>query len=142
MLIDAQDMATRFPEFEAPGAESLSKIMLGDYIKVCAHGERFWVMVLATEADFITGKIDSVLLNPLNRSMWTCGDTIVLERRHVFDVQSTQDRDAFTTAFTTNCSEASGDVIVHVDDEINRLTNGDELYQKYVSNSRAPWRFK
>ena len=116
--------------------------MLGDYLKVSAYGERFWVIVLATEGDFINGKIDNVLLNPLNRSMWTCGDTIVIERRHVFDVQTIHDRDAFTTAFTTNRSEASGDVIVYVDDEINRLTSGDELYQKYVSNSHAPWRFK
>ena len=85
---DAQLMAVRHPDtFEAPTLEELSRIAVGDYVKICAMDrERFWVQVTGIEGELLTGEVNNQLLMTDFHGL-RCGDTVVFERRHVYQVE-------------------------------------------------------
>ena len=83
---DAQQLAKKYPDtFYAPDESRLSQIKPGDFIKVCALNERFWVEVTAIENERIEGKVANDLLMDGLRF----DDAICVEQRHVYDILST-----------------------------------------------------
>jgi len=60
---NAQELAKRYPEtFGAPSAEDLKSIKVGDFVKVCAGDERFWVEVEKMSKGTIYGRVDNNLI--------------------------------------------------------------------------------
>lgn len=80
---DAQRLARKYPDsFYAPTQDELNEIKPGDFIKVCASKERFWIEVSSVENERIEGKVANDLLMDELRF----DDTICVELRHVYDI--------------------------------------------------------
>lgn len=80
---DAQHLAKKYRDtFFAPTQEELNDIKPGDFIKVCASKERFWIEVISVENERIEGKAANDLLMDELRF----NDTICVELRHVYDI--------------------------------------------------------
>lgn len=62
---DAQKLRKEHPKtFYAPTREELNRITPGDFVKVCAFQERFWVEVKSVKDGQITARIDNDLITP------------------------------------------------------------------------------
>jgi len=85
---DAQLMAVRHPDTStAPTQKELSRIAIGDYVKICAMDwERFWVLVTGIKGELLTGEVNNDLLMAVFHGL-RCGDAVVFERRHVYQVE-------------------------------------------------------
>ncbi|MEM3062568.1 MAG: hypothetical protein QW303_03350 [Nitrososphaerota archaeon] len=94
-FVDAQDLKSRYPEtFEAPDEFDLNNLMVGDWVKVCVGGERFWIkikdIVGLGHYSKIFGVVDNDLLCSDTHGL-SYGDRVVVEGRHVYDIQRTQE---------------------------------------------------
>lgn len=87
-FIDAQLMSVRYPDtFEAPTLDDLRLIEVGDYVKICARDkERFWVIVTGVEGEVVTGEVNNDLICTDVHGL-RVGDTVVFEKRHVYQVE-------------------------------------------------------
>lgn len=86
---DAQQMAKDYPEtFEAPPISHIEALRQGDHVKVCSHGERFWVMVIDNDVtnQRIVGSAANLLLFSSDHGVGL-GDVIEVEYRHVYDTE-------------------------------------------------------
>lgn len=84
-FIDAQEMALLHPDtFEAPSAEDLAKITVGDYVKVCPGEERFWCKV--EEIDHGSGRVMAAVANDLIIYPWPVGEELDFETRHIYQI--------------------------------------------------------
>ena len=62
-LENAQEIAKEHPEtFNAPSRLALRRLVVGDSIKVCCAGERFWVTVTELKEGSVVGTIDNDLV--------------------------------------------------------------------------------
>jgi hypothetical protein len=83
-FVDAQEMAKNHPDtFEAPTREELDSISVGDYVKICAEPERFWVIVEQIDGDKITGTVNNDLVCTGKHGLEN-EDKIMFEKRHVY----------------------------------------------------------
>lgn len=90
---DAQQMAKDCPDtFDAPAYSDTSMVRQGDHVKVCACGERFWVMVIDNDvaAQRIVGTVDNALWDTETHGL-SLGDVVELEYRHVYDINLASD---------------------------------------------------
>lgn len=87
-LVDAQEMSHSNPDtFEAPNEDELSAIRPGDHTKVCKGGERFWVFVTSVTPKRVIGRVaNQLIFNDLK-----VGETIALERRHVYSIHTLEE---------------------------------------------------
>lgn len=84
-FIDAQEMALLHPDtFEAPSADDLAKITVGDYVKICPGEERFWCRV--EEIDHGSGRIMAAVANTLIFYPWAVGEELDFETRHIYQI--------------------------------------------------------
>lgn len=79
-LTDAQKMAQRYPDFEAPSDADLDSISPGDVVKICRNRERFWVLVHSVDGNAITGEVNNYLI----MNDMPVGTVIKFAKRHVF----------------------------------------------------------
>lgn len=90
MLVNAQEMNKANPAtFEVPSRKELSTIKPGDFVKVCAGGERFWVKVFYVGKIEISGFVDNDLLMT-DEHGYSCGSIVRLAREHVYDIMNTE----------------------------------------------------
>lgn len=83
-FIDAQAMARERPKtFDTPTQQTIKNLLPGDFVKVCAAGERFWVKLQTIDGSTLRGSVsnDLVLCHGLNH-----GDNVTLEARHIYAV--------------------------------------------------------
>ena len=84
-FVDAQKMQEKYPKtFEAPTWDELSKLEVGDLVKVCYNDEeRFWVIIteINHKNNKIKGRVDNALMGNFGFSY---GDEIEFEKRHVY----------------------------------------------------------
>jgi len=84
--VDAQRMHRLHPAtFQAPSANELSNIRVGDHVKICTGEERFWVELKVVTNEKLIGNVDNELVHT-NIHGLVLGDTIQFERRHIFDI--------------------------------------------------------
>ena len=79
-------LATKYPHtFQLPNASMLSKIKVGDNVKVCLNNERFWCLVKGVDFDKkrLVDSIDNILqCNDLK-----LGDTVYLNFYNIYDIK-------------------------------------------------------
>ncbi len=86
-FVDAQAMNQAHPNtFHVPDAGELSAVGVGDYVKVAAEGERFWVEVLSREGDAFTGRVNNDLVRT-NLHGLADTDVVAFESRHVHAIE-------------------------------------------------------
>ncbi len=85
-FINAQEMRQLHPAtFGTPTATELAAIALGDSVKVCTGGERFWVTVAEATESTLTGTVDNELVCSDAHGL-RYGDTISFPRECVYDI--------------------------------------------------------
>ena len=90
-FVDAEEMQKKHPEtFEAPSldpecAEEIRALKAGDFVKVCALGERFWVIILKRENGKMTAMVDNYLFSAEDGLVLDYGDFVEVEDRHIYD---------------------------------------------------------
>jgi len=83
---DAQRLQKQHPTtFEAPSLSELSGLRVGQFIKVCTEGERFWVKLEAIEEDKLFGRVDNELVFTERHGL-RYNDKVTVQKRHVYDV--------------------------------------------------------
>lgn len=94
-FIDAQEMQRLNPEtFEAPTLEELSKIAVNQHVKICAEGERFWILVTEIKGNRVSEMIDNDLVKTDEHGL-KYGDTVIFEKRHIYQTQTPPEDDIF-----------------------------------------------
>jgi len=84
--VNAQQMAINYPDnFEVPDMEALSKIKIGDSVKVCVNGaERLWVEVTEIQdGDLLKGKIDNC---PIIIDDISFGDLLSFKKENIYNI--------------------------------------------------------
>jgi hypothetical protein len=85
-LTDARALHEAHPNrFEIPPDFILKSLEIGDFVKVAASGERFWVEVQGQEGETIRGTVANRLVFVAKHGL-DYGDALVVEHRHVYDV--------------------------------------------------------
>jgi hypothetical protein len=83
---NAVKLAAKYPNtFQLPNASMLSKIKVGDNVKVCLHNERFWCLVkgIDFEKETIVASVDNILqMNELK-----LGDIVYLKFNNIYDIK-------------------------------------------------------
>jgi hypothetical protein len=80
-LSDAQELARAHPGcFWAPDDADRAWLQPGDSVKICRHGERFWLTVVEIEGDLIQATVD----NSLIFNLLPLGQLVQIEWRHVY----------------------------------------------------------
>lgn len=82
---DAVQMAAAHPEtFEVPSAESIARLVSGDYVKICGRAnERFWVEILEICGDRIVGAVSN---NLVRETVYGFGDIVVFSKNHIYNI--------------------------------------------------------
>jgi hypothetical protein len=84
-LIDAYQMNRDSPEtFHLPPEEDVAALQPGDYAKVAACDERFWVIIKRRDGDSFVGKVANHLLGYREHGL-KCGGVIAFAGRHIYD---------------------------------------------------------
>ena len=84
---DAQALAEEHPDsFDVPQEIELTEIAAGSIVKICAAGERFWVVVSGvSDAGKIIGKVDNELKRSEEHGL-SIDDEVIFERRNIYAV--------------------------------------------------------
>jgi len=85
-LVNAQAMAQAHPEtFSAPNKEELSKVVVGDCVKICIDNkERLWVEVTEIKGGgVLKGRIDNV---PVLVEGISFGDSLLFKEENIYDI--------------------------------------------------------
>lgn len=85
-FIDGQEKNKQNPDtFQIPSQKELDKLKEGIYIKVGHNGERFWAEVNSIEENgSIYARVDNDLVN---EHPFKCDDKILVENKHILDIQ-------------------------------------------------------
>lgn len=85
-FIDAQRMAQEYPDsFQVPTFDELQAVAVGDNVKVCTGGERFWVKVTKVEGQVFAGTINSDLVCSHVHHL-KFDDPVTVSAHHVYDI--------------------------------------------------------
>jgi hypothetical protein len=85
-FIDAQQMSKDHPDtFEAPDANQLAVLQVGDIVKVCPGSERFWAEIKEIEGSTITAVVDNDLIYTEQHGL-QLGDYIQFEKQHIYNI--------------------------------------------------------
>ena len=83
---NAVKLASKYPNtFQLPNALMLSKIKVGDNVKVCLNNERFWCLIKGVdfEKQSLVASVDNILqLNELK-----LGDIVYLNFYNIYDIK-------------------------------------------------------
>lgn len=83
---NAVKLAAKYPNtFQLPNASMLSKIKVGDNVKVCLNNERFWCLVkgIDFEKETLVASVDNILqMNELK-----LGDIVYLKFNNIYDIK-------------------------------------------------------
>jgi hypothetical protein len=86
IFVDAQAMHKKHPDtFEAPSMEDIRKIKPGNWVKVSAGNERFWIKVLDRKMFTIIGQVDNELINTGEHGL-RLGDIVVFHQNCVYSI--------------------------------------------------------
>jgi len=86
-FLDGDEMHDIYPRtFEIPSARRKAAIRPGDSVKVCAAGERFWLLVTSTAYCEIVGTVDNDLVRTEEHGL-AYGDLVRVEPRHVIALE-------------------------------------------------------
>lgn len=86
-FINGEEMAREHPEtFEIPTLEERSSVKPGQFIKVGANGERFWLRVASVMEDgSYCGIVDNDLVRSDEHGLYL-GDDVIVGKEHVLDI--------------------------------------------------------
>ena len=84
-LVNAKAMAVNHPETFVFPLEDIKKIKRGNFVKVCAEPERFWVLVNQINDDTITGVINNDLVRSKEHKLY-CDDIIQFKKDNIYQV--------------------------------------------------------
>ena len=91
-FLDAQQHHKEHPDtFHIADDEAIQALRIGDSVKVCHNGERFWVIITAITPALISGEIANVLIND---QPFDCDDIISFERRHILNTETKEEYEA------------------------------------------------
>lgn len=80
--VNAYVMSLKYPQsFEAPTKEELDNLKIGDTVKVCRNGERYWVTITNIEGDTIYADLDNFLIFPDDES-----ENPVFKKHNIFQI--------------------------------------------------------
>jgi Cu/Ag efflux protein CusF len=83
---NAVNLAAKYPNtFQLPNASMLSKIKVGDNVKVCLNNERFWCLIKGV--DFEKQTIVASIDNNLQMNELKLGDIVYLNFYNIYDIQ-------------------------------------------------------
>lgn len=89
-LADARRLAQKHPRtFELPSKDAVADLDVGDFAKVAADGERFWVQVTKRDGSKFQGVVDNDLI-ATERHGLQIGDRVAFESRHLYDAVSAE----------------------------------------------------
>jgi len=84
ILVDAQQQHEMYPNtFQIPDSCVLDKLKLGDFVKICAGLERFWVEIEEMENETFTGRIDNDLVFVDDHGL-NFNSKIKFKRNHIY----------------------------------------------------------
>jgi hypothetical protein len=84
-FINAVELSKKFPDsFQLPSRIMLSKIKVGDNVKVCLNNERFWCLVKGI--DFEKETIVASINNILQWNDLKLGDIVYLNFYNIYDI--------------------------------------------------------
>jgi hypothetical protein len=85
VFFNAVELSKKFPNtFQLPSLSMLSKIKVGDNVKVCLNNERFWCLVkgIDFEKETLAASVNNILqLNDLK-----LGDIVFLNFYNIYDI--------------------------------------------------------
>ena len=85
-FIDAQEMAERHPStFEIPSKKQISKLKIGDTVKVCVGKERFWNIIKEIKGGKIIAEVDNELVYT-NEHGLDLGDIISFKTENIYQI--------------------------------------------------------
>jgi len=83
---NAVKLAAKYPNtFQLPETSMLSKLKVGDNVKVCLNNERFWCLIKGVDFDkqTIVASVDNILqLNELK-----LGDMVYVNFYNIYDIK-------------------------------------------------------
>ena len=83
----AASLAALYPDsFQLPQNEQLEDVCEGMFVKLCAGGERFWVIVLSKNRNQFTGRIDNELVNSDIHDLFL-NDVVEFEMHHIYNIE-------------------------------------------------------
>jgi len=81
-LEDCKARNKQYPKtFLLPSLRQLNALKVGDFAKVIAPGERFWVIIRSRKGNDFVGEIDSILIGDLHKLKH--GDLIAFKRDNI-----------------------------------------------------------
>lgn len=86
-LTDAVVMSVLHSNFSVPAPNALADLIIGDLIKLCAGGERFWCKFMFAYIDgSLVCRIDNDLIDPGNAHGLKLGDLIHVELHNILEI--------------------------------------------------------
>ena len=86
VFVDARAQSRENPDmFERVAEDVIDSVSAGDLAKICAKGERFWVIVTSVAGDVLRGQISNYLHRTDQHGLKHEG-FVTFERRHIYDV--------------------------------------------------------
>jgi hypothetical protein len=84
-FVDAQAMHRKHPTtFEVPSAKQLTELKVGDFVKINANHERFWVKLTRVNGKKLEGVVDNKLIQ---RGL-KLGQKVRFETKHIYSVMA------------------------------------------------------
>lgn len=87
MFTNAQEQAKEHPDtFQIPTQEEIKEIKLGDNVKICTEGERFWARVIDISS---SGEVIGSVNNDLEltyRHDLSFGDIVTFRVDNIYDI--------------------------------------------------------
>ena len=85
-LVNAKEMATNNPDnFERPDNKKLNELSVGDFVKVCASPERFWVKITERKDDNFKGIVDNALI-ATDKHGYEIDDEIEFHKYNIYSI--------------------------------------------------------
>src|SRR4051812_18801506 len=80
--VDAQALHRKSPlTFEVPSTKELQNLKIGDSVKICDSGERFWITIISLKP--LIGMIDNHLVSAKE---YNFGSKVYLEKKHIYAI--------------------------------------------------------
>lgn len=85
-FVNAQEMHKKHPStFEVPSEEEINNLFLGDYCKICAGREQFWVKIIEFDKNEIVGIVNNDLVFTDEHGL-RCEDKVKFSPENIYDI--------------------------------------------------------
>ena len=82
---DAKEMASKYANFFRPDDDELNRLIVGDLVKLCLNGERFWIEIIEVYDDYLEGRVIHELLIQLNDHIQV-NEMVLFNKDNIYDI--------------------------------------------------------